>query len=235
MARGLRGVFPVARSRLGRTCFARDTLAVARGLLGQRLVRVLDGVRLSGRIVEVEAYVGEEDQASHARCGRTARNAPMYGPAGHAYVYFIYGMHHCLNVVTEREGYPAAVLVRALEPLEGIETMRARRGGVADVQLANGPARLCQALEIDRRFDGADLCAPEALLFLEEDALVPDEAAASGPRIGVRGDELARAVPWRFYVRASPCVSRGEGREGRKGRDGRDGGEGGRVSGLKIG
>jgi len=195
-------------SCLNREFFARDTLTVARELLGQRLVRVLDGVRLSGRIVEVEAYIGEDDQASHARFGRTRRNAAMYGPPGHAYVYFIYGMHHCLNIVTEREGYPAAVLVRALEPLEGMERMRARRGDRPDVQLTSGPARLCQALGIDQRFDGADLCAPGALLFLEEDTAVPDGAVATGPRIGVRGDEVAVSVPWRFCVRGSPYVSR---------------------------
>jgi DNA-3-methyladenine glycosylase len=185
---------------LGRDFFASDTLAVARELLGQRLVRVLEGERLSGRIVEVEAYVGEDDQASHAHCGPTRRNAPMYGPPGHAYVYFIYGMHHCLNVVTEREGFPAAVLIRALEPLEGIEEMRSRRDGRPDAQLTSGPARLCQALEIDRRFDGAELCAPDALLFLEKDATAPDEVIATGPRIGVRGDETAVTIPWRFYV-----------------------------------
>ena len=197
--------------RLSRDFFARDTLVVARELLGQRLVRVLDGQRLAGRIVEVEAYVGEEDQASHARSGATRRNAPMYGPAGHAYVYFIYGMHYCLNVVTEREGYPAAVLIRALEPLEGSEAMRVRRGSVPDVQLTSGPARLCQALGIDRQFDGADLCASDALLFMEKDTALLDDAVATGPRIGVRGDEIALAAPWRWYVR--------EGREG-KGRNG---------------
>jgi len=195
-------------SRLSRDFFTRDTLAVARDLLGQRLVRVLDGARLSGRIVEVEAYVGEEDQACHARCGRTERNAPMYGPPGHAYVYFIYGMHHCLNVVTGEEGYPAAVLIRALEPLEGIEEMRARRGDRPDVQLTSGPARLCQALDIDRQFDGADLCAPDARVFLEEGIPIPDDAAATGPRVGVRGDEVAVTVPWRFYARDSRYVSR---------------------------
>jgi DNA-3-methyladenine glycosylase len=195
-------------SRLSRDFFTRDTLTVARDLLGQRLVRVLDGARFSGRIVEVEAYVGEEDQACHARCGRTERNAPMYGPPGHAYVYFIYGMHHCLNVVTEREGYPAAVLIRALEPLEGIEEMRARRGDRPDVQLTSGPARLCQALDIDRQFDGADLCAPDARVFLEEGIPIPDDAAATGPRVGVRGDEVAVTVPWRVFVRDSRYVSR---------------------------
>ena len=195
-------------SHLNRSFFARRTLVVARELLGQRLVGISDGVRLSGRIVEVEAYVGEEDQACHARCGRTERNAPMYGPPGHAYVYFVYGMHHCLNFVTEREGYPAAVLVRALEPLEGIETMRARRDGRTDAQLTSGPARLCQALEIDRQFDGADLCAPDALLFIEESVAVSDEAVVAGPRIGVRGDEKALTAPWRFHVRDNRYVSR---------------------------
>jgi DNA-3-methyladenine glycosylase len=128
--------------------------------------------------------------------------------SAHAYVYFIYGMHHCLNVVTEREGYPAAVLIRALEPLGGIEGMRARRGGRPDVQLTSGPARLCQALDIDRRFDGADLCAPYARLFLEGGAPLPAELVATGPRIGVRGDDVAVTVPWRFTVRDSRYVSR---------------------------
>jgi len=195
-------------SRLSRDFFVRDTLTVARELLGQRLVRVLNGVRLSGRIVEVEAYIGEEDQASHARFGRTRRNMPMYGEPGHAYVYFIYGMHHCFNVVTERENYPAAVLIRALEPLEGIEAMRARRGGVPNLWLTSGPARLCQALGIDRLFDGADLCAPDALLFIEQEAGVHDDAAATGPRVGVRGDAAALTAPWRFYIRGSRHVSR---------------------------
>jgi len=215
-------------SRLSRDFFARDTLVVARALLGQRLVRLLGAAallpsvgggaaslpsvenhqRLSGRIVEVEAYVGEEDQACHARCGRTERNASMYGPPGHAYVYFVYGMHYCLNFVTEREGYPAAVLVRALEPLEGVEAMRARRGDRPDLQLTSGPARLCQALEIDRRFDGADLCAPDSSLFLEGDVVVPDEAVVSGPRVGVSGDEVALSAHWRFCVRGSSYLSR---------------------------
>ena len=195
-------------NRLHRAFFTRDTLTVARELLGRRLVRVLDGARLSGRIVEVEAYVGDGDQACHASRGRTRRNATMFGPPGHAYVYFVYGMHHCFNVVTEREGYPAAVLIRALEPLEGLDMMRARRDGRPDVQLTSGPARLCQALGIDRRFDGADLCAPDVLLFIEEDAGVPDEAVATGPRIGVRGDAVALSAPWRLYIRGSHHVSR---------------------------
>jgi DNA-3-methyladenine glycosylase len=198
--------------RLTRDFFARETLTVARDLLGQRLVRVWEEGRLVGRIVEVEAYIGEEDQACHARCGRTERNRAMYGPAGHAYVYFIYGMHHCLNVVTGPEGFPAAVLIRALEPLDGIETMRAQRGGRPDLQLASGPARLCQALGIDRRFDGADLCAVDARLFVEPGDRVSAGDVAAGPRVGVRGDEVALTAPWRLYVRDSEYVSRRKGR-----------------------
>lgn len=199
-------------SRLGRDFFGRNTLVVARELLGQRLVRVLDGksslgLLLAGRIVEVEAYVGEGDQACHARCGRTKRNAPMYGPPGHAYVYFVYGMHHCLNAVTEREGFPAAVLIRALEPLEGVSVMREKRGGRPDVQLTSGPARLCQALGIDQSLNGIDMCASDSCLFIEQDGAVPDERVATGPRVGVRGDETALTVPWRFYIRDNRYVS----------------------------
>jgi DNA-3-methyladenine glycosylase len=195
-------------SSLDRDFFARDSLTVARELLGQRLVRLLDGQRISGRIVEVEAYIGEDDQASHARPGRTRRNAPMYGEAGYSYIYLIYGIHHCLNVVTEREGFPAALLIRALEPLEGGEKMQARRGGRPRRQWTNGPGKLCQALEIDLRFNGADLCAPDALLFLEREPPLPDETVATGPRVGVRGDEVALTIPWRFYVENSLYVSR---------------------------
>jgi DNA-3-methyladenine glycosylase len=131
----------------------------------------------------------------------------MYGPSGHGYIYLVYGMHYCFNVVTEQEGYPAAVLIRALEPLEGIEEMRTLRRGRPDLPLTSGPARLCQALDIDRRFDGADLCAPDTLLFLEEDTAIPDDAVIAGPRVGVRGDEVAITIPWRFYVRDSQHVS----------------------------
>jgi DNA-3-methyladenine glycosylase len=198
----------VTSNRLSREFFARDTLVVARELLGQRLVRIMDGECLSGRIVEVEAYIGERDQACHARSGRTERNASMYGPPGHAYVYFIYGMHYCLNVVTEWAGFPAAVLVRALEPLEGVDGMRARRGGRVDVELASGPARLCQALGLDRRFDGVDLCASGTPLFVEQDGVFSEEAVLTGPRVGVRGDEAALTAPWRFYVRDNRYVSR---------------------------
>jgi len=193
--------------RLRRDFYRRSTLTVARELLGQRLVRVVDDQRLAGLIVEVEAYIGEDDAACHAACGRTPRNEAMYGPPGHAYVYFIYGMHHCLNVVTEEEGFPAAVLIRALEPLEGLEIMRRYRPGKPDRELANGPAKLSQALAIGRSFNGVDLCTGEAL-FIEEGRMVDQEEVGASPRIGIKADELARSVPWRFYLKGNDFVSR---------------------------
>jgi len=195
------------RQRLGRAFYARDTLCVARELLGQRLVRLHDGVRLAGRIVETEAYVGRHDVACHAVPGPTARNAVMFGPAGHAYVYFVYGMHHCFNIVTEIEGFGSAVLVRALEPIEGIEMMQQHRGGRIGAAIANGPAKLCYALRIDRALNGADLVAGDQL-WVEADASIPDIAVARGPRVGVRGDERALRAPWRFWIAGTPFVSR---------------------------
>jgi DNA-3-methyladenine glycosylase len=193
--------------RLPRAFYRRDTLAVARDLLGQRLVRASKGARVAGRIVEVEAYDGARDSASHAHRGPTERNASMFGPPGHAYIYFIYGMHHCFNVVTEPEGQGAAVLVRALEPVEGIEGMRARRGGREGRALTNGPAKLCYALAIDRTLDGADLVEGEAL-WIERGEAVPEERVARGPRVGVRGDEWAVRVSWRFWIEGNPYVSK---------------------------
>lgn len=158
-----------------------------------------------GRIVEAEAYVGPHDPASHAaeRIGRTARNASMFGPPGIAYVYRIYGLHWCLNVVTGPEGYPAAVLIRALEPLAGIETMRRRRRLRRDHELTSGPARLAEALGITGALDGHPLQEPPLVLAAGEP--VPDEAVAVGPRIGVT---RAQDWPLRFYVRGNPWVSR---------------------------
>jgi DNA-3-methyladenine glycosylase len=194
-------------TRLGRAFYARDTLTVARELLGQRLVRCCSGQRLSGRIVEVEAYVGQADEACHAAKGRTARNAVMYGPPGYAYVYFVYGMHHCVNAVTEQEGYPAAVLIRALEPLEGIEAMHENRKGREGVETTNGPAKLCYALDIDLSLNGTDLVSGQAL-WIERDQAVDVARVASGPRVGVRGDEHALTVPWRLWIRDHSFVSR---------------------------
>jgi len=192
--------------RLSPSFFARDTLAVARDLLGQRLVRIVNGRRLSGRIVEAEAYVGEDDLACHASRGRTRRTEVMYGPPGHAYIYFIYGMYHCLNVVTEAEGFPAAVLVRALEPEEGIADMWAYRGCQDERELTSGPGKLCMALQIDRRLNGIDLC-DHGELFLEEGEPIAPHRIATSTRIGIRVPGWAAEAPWRVYVADSPFVS----------------------------
>lgn len=192
--------------RLARPFYDRNTLTVARELLGKRLVRQIDGVRLAGRIIETEAYT-EDDAACHASRGRTPRTEVMFGPPGHAYVYFIYGMHYCFNVVTEAEGMAAAVLIRALEPVAGVDAMLARRKGHGGTALTNGPAKLCYALGIDRTLNGIDLTVDERL-WIEDAPLVGDEQIAAGPRIGVRGDERALTVPWRFWLRGNPYVSR---------------------------
>jgi DNA-3-methyladenine glycosylase len=178
---------------------------VARDLLGRDLVRVFQGQRLAGRIVETEAYTGSDDLASHACRGRTPRATLMFGAPGCAYVYLIYGMHWMFNVVAHQPP-PGAVLVRALAPQEGQDAMRVHRGQ-AERLLTNGPARLAQALAIDAQFNGADLVA-HPHIFIESGAPLPDQAIACGPRVGVRGDELARTRPWRFWVRDEPCVSR---------------------------
>jgi DNA-3-methyladenine glycosylase len=182
--------------RLVRSFFARDTVTVARALLGQRLVRVIDGMRLGGLICEAEAYAGSDDSSSHAY-RRTPRSAIMYGPPGHAYVYFIYGMYFCLNVVTEADGRPGAVLLRGLLPQEGIETLRARRPGVRDSRLADGPGKLCAALGITGAQNGLDLCTSDEL-FLEAGPTVAADAVVATPRVGVRGDASALTRPWRF-------------------------------------
>ena len=158
--------------RLPVAFYARDTQTVARELLGQRLVRVIEGRRLSGLICETEAYRGADDEASHAY-RRTRRSEIMYGPAGRAYVYFIYGMYHCLNAVTEGDAQPGAVLLRAIYPDEGVEWMRAQRGDVSDARLTDGPGKLCRALSISKAQNGVDLTTdPE--LFIEAGAPVAD-------------------------------------------------------------
>jgi DNA-3-methyladenine glycosylase len=175
--------------------YNRPTLTVARELLGMRLVRILDGVRLSGIIIEAEAYVGEEDLGCHAKSGKTKRNAVMYGPPGFAYVYFTYGMHWMLNAVTEREGFPAAVLIRAIQPVEGVDVISARRQGRDTL----GPAKLTQALGIDEVLNGADLCDPCSGLWIEEGIPVDDSDIITGPRVGLYTvPEPWKSMPWRF-------------------------------------
>lgn len=189
-------------ARLEREFFNRPTLQVARELLGTRLVRIEgDGQRLAGIIVETEAYRGQEDLGCHCRAGFTPRTRVMFGPPGHAYVYFTYGMHWMLNFVTEPEGFPAAVLIRSILPSEGLDTIAARRDGQPRQRWTDGPAKLCQALQIDRRLNGADLCNPKAELFLEEGIPISSESVTIGPRVGLNTvPEPWKSMPWRFQV-----------------------------------
>lgn len=186
---------------LTRQFFARDTILVANDLLGKRLVRMDDGKRLSGIIVETEAYCGEEDLACHARAGRTPRTEVMYGPPGHAYVYFTYGMHWLLNFVSDDVGNPAAVLIRAILPTEGLGIIADRRAGQPPQRWTDGPAKLCQALGIDGVFNGVDICAQGSRLWVEEDSKIPDLSVTIGPRVGLNTvPEPWKSIPWRFQI-----------------------------------
>ena len=191
-----------ATARLPRRFFAADSRELAPRLLNKLLVH---GDRV-GRIVEVEAYAGALDPASHAYRGRTARNATMFGPPGHLYVYFTYGMHFCANVVCGSDGEASAVLLRGLTPVAGLERMRAARGPAArrDVDLCSGPGKLCQALGLDRAFDGADLVTGDLGVGIVDDGTPPRDPAVSG-RIGL---SVAVEAPWRFYVAGAAGLSR---------------------------
>jgi DNA-3-methyladenine glycosylase len=180
--------------KLTRSFYDRDTQTVAQDLLGKLLVHVADGLPRVGRIVEVEAYLGPHDLAAHSARGLTARNKPMFGPPGHAYVYLIYGMYHCMNVVTEREGHAAAVLLRAVEPVAGIEGR------------TQGPGLLCQAMGIDRRLNGHDLLSDD--FFVADSVDRMSFRIVRRPRIGVdyAGHWARRRL--RFYIRGNPFISR---------------------------
>jgi DNA-3-methyladenine glycosylase len=195
-----------------RPFYRRDPVTLAKALLGQRLVRILDGERIAGLIVETEAYLGIPDRAAHTFGGRrTARNESMWGEAGHAYVYFTYGMHYCMNVVAAGPGEPVAVLVRALEPAEGVERMRGRRPRAKrDTDLCSGPAKLCEALGIDRGLDGADLVDGDEL-FIEQvrRRAMPAGRIVTATRVGVAYAGEWADRPLRFYVKDNPHVSRG--------------------------
>ena len=185
-----------------------DVLEVARDLLGKKLVVPnRNGSRVSGIIVETEAYRGPEDRASHAWNGRrTQRTETMYGVGGTAYVYFVYGMYHQFNVVTNVADVPHAVLVRALEPVDGLALMRRRRPGRSERELTSGPGRLCLAMGIDRKLDKADLLAER--VWIEEGVSIPPRRIARGPRVGIDYAEKWIGKPWRFWVRDNPFVSR---------------------------
>ena len=195
--------------KLPRSFYLADTVSVARALLGCTLWRRLDdGTVLAARLVETEAYLGANDPASHARRGlRSERNQSMYLAGGHAYVYFTYGMHWCLNVVAQEEGIAEAVLLRAAEPLQGVDLMRERRPKAKrDRDLLNGPGKLCMAMDIDRRLDGAWLRG-ESLWITAPERPPSDGEVAVSPRVGVEGAGDAAWWPLRFYIRASPFVS----------------------------
>ena len=185
-----------------------DVLTVARDLLGKLLVVPgPNGERVSGMIVEVEAYRGPKDRASHAYGGRrTKRTETMYGDGGVAYVYFVYGMYYQFNVVSNVADIPHAILVRALEPVEGLGIMRARRHQHPDHNLTNGPGKLCIAMGIDRQLDGADLLGDR--VWLEEYETIPARRIARGPRIGIDYAEKWIDKPWRFWIRDNSYVSR---------------------------
>lgn len=186
------------RGILPRDFYNRPTLTVAHELIGARLVRILDGVKLVGLITETEGYIGEMDLGCHAKAGRTPRTQVMYGAAGHAYVYFTYGNHWMLNAVTEREGFPAAVLIRAIQPVEGVEVMSARRQG----RDTFGPGKLCQALGIGKGENGVDLTEAGSGLWIEAGVQVPDSLVTKSPRVGLNNvPEPWKSKPWRFKVR----------------------------------
>ena len=182
---------------LPRSFYDRPTLTVARELIGARLIRILDGVKLVGIISETEAYISQKDLACHAKAGLTARTAVMFGEPGHAYVYFTYGSHWMLNAVTEREGFPAAVLIRAIQPIEGVEIMSARRSG----RDTFGPGKLTQAMGITKSENGADLTKTTQGLWIEAGVRVPNSLVTKGPRVGLNNTpEPWLSKPWRFLV-----------------------------------
>jgi len=179
-----------------------NVVQVARRLLGCMVVRELDGKRLIGKIVETEAY-HQSDAASHSYNGRTPRTEVMFGPAGFWYVYFTYGMHYCMNVVTGQEGEGSAVLIRAIEPISGLEYMREHRRGVEGVNVTNGPAKTCQALAVDKQYSGH--AVTKAPLRLIAGPAQPDDGIVATTRIGITKDTHRL---WRFYCKDNPFVSR---------------------------
>jgi len=198
----------MSRAKLPPDFFLQDTITVARALLGCVLWRNTGHEILAARIVEAEAYLGANDAASHARRGlRSPRNESMYLPGGHCYVYFTYGMHWCMNVVTQEEGTAEAVLLRAVEPLRGIESMRRRRPKAKrDCDLTNGPGKLCAALAIDKALDGESLRG-DRLYITKRDIEISDSDIAVSPRIGVEGAADAAWWPLRFFLKGNRCVS----------------------------
>lgn len=200
---------------LGKSFYCRPARDVAADLLGKALVRTIEGQRVAGIVVEAEAYcdANEPDLACHGDRSNnghpTQRTEVMFGPAGHAYVYFTYGMHWMFNIVTGREGEANAVLVRALEPTEGSSIMSENRPGKDLKEWTNGPAKLAQAMKIDKSFNGANLFAPDSVIWFEGGRLVDPSKIATGPRIGLgKTPEPWLSIPWRYWIRDNSFVSR---------------------------
>lgn len=191
--------------KVPRSFYERSTIEVSRQLLGKHLVRRHPDGTTIGRIVETEAYIGPQDKACHASRGRTVRTEVMFGSAGRAYVYFVYGFHHMLNIVTEQQNFPAAVLIRAVEPVQGIALMKRRRGNEDLQNLTSGPGKLCQAFAIDRSLNGSDLCGD--ILFVR-DAGEPVTQIVSTPRIGVEYAGSWKHEPLRFLIGGNRFVSK---------------------------
>lgn len=192
--------------KIQRSFYAQPTIQVARQLLGKYLVRRHPDGKTVGKIVETEAYVGPHDLACHAAKGHTARTEVMFGPPGHAYVYFIYGVYYCLNIVTEEVGHASAVLIRALEPIEGIKLMQKRRGLDELRKLVSGPGKLCLAMAIDKALNSADMSRGNVLYV--EDRGERAAKIVARPRIGVDYAGKWKDKPWRFLIRGNEFVSK---------------------------
>ena len=189
------------KSILPRKFYDRPALSVARDLLGAKLIRIEDGQRVGGIIIETEAYGGEQDLGCHCRSGRTDRTKAMYGPPGHAYIYFTYGMHWMLNFVVEAEGNPAAILIRAIHPTEGLSLIAKRRRKQPQKHWTDGPGKICQALNIDNGLYGVDICIPDNSLFVEKGSKIQNSNVTIGPRVGLNTvPEPWKSKPWRFLA-----------------------------------
>ena len=187
--------------RLSESFFGRNTVLVARELVGKQLVRQEGNKRLSGVIMETEAYRGQEDLACHARVGKTPRTEIMFGPPGRTYIYFVYGMHWLLNFVTEDDGFPGAVLIRAIIPKEGLDIISRRRNGQPKKQWTNGPAKICQAMNIDNQLNGINISARNAQVYVENGVGIKSELIQASPRVGLNAvPEPWRSIPWRFKL-----------------------------------
>ncbi len=188
-------------SILSRDFYVRDPLAVARDLIGKQLISTIHGKRVAGIIYETEAYDGEQDLACHARNGKTQRNAVMYGTGGVAYVYFTYGMHWMFNCVAREKDHPAAVLVRAIKPTEGIDIIRSIREPIKPSHWCDGPAKLTRSLGIAGEHNGSDLCSDTSPILIEDKLKIPDNLVQATPRIGINyTPEPWKSMPWRFIA-----------------------------------